>query len=255
MEVPCGKCPECLERRRADWSLRLSYESRRHINSQFITLTYEDDFIVYGARSPTLVKADLQLFFKRLRKRLINSKLKYYAIGEYGTNTHRPHYHIILFGLDHSYVHRGILEKCWSKGFVKVGTVNRSSIHYCTKYHANRTDYPDGSVPPFALISKGLGLNYVDDRKDWHDGNLDKCYVQDGSFKKSIPRYWREKLYSKEELEHINSNNLIRLENEKEKFMDDYHRNNTGSYYDYLEQVKERKFREYKQKINKSNKF
>lgn len=110
MEVPCGKCPECLERRRADWSLRLSYESRRHINSQFITLTYEDDHMVYGARSPTLVKADLQLFFKRLRKRLIDSKLKYYAIGEYGTNTYRPHYHIILFGLDHSHVHRGILE-------------------------------------------------------------------------------------------------------------------------------------------------
>ena len=60
-----------------------------------------------------MVKADLQKFFKRLR-RDTNTPIKYFACGEYGkrsrliqtrsgrlyqTDGDRPHYHFILYGI------------------------------------------------------------------------------------------------------------------------------------------------------------
>ena len=47
----------------------------------------------------TLRKRDYQLFMKRLRKAFPNDKIRFYAAGEYGPKTLRPHYHAILFGL------------------------------------------------------------------------------------------------------------------------------------------------------------
>ena len=48
-----------------------------------------------------LRKCEFQKFMKRFRKRFSYAfptyHFKYYAIGEYGTRTFRPHYHIVLF--------------------------------------------------------------------------------------------------------------------------------------------------------------
>lgn len=72
----------------------------------------EEYFRRYPARSrgvrklgivPILWKEDLQRFIDRLRlyfKRMFGekaSKFKYFAVGEYGTNSFRPHWHILLF--------------------------------------------------------------------------------------------------------------------------------------------------------------
>ena len=50
---------------------------------------------------PLLYYPDLQRFMKRLRKYLSkyfkNETIRYYAIGEYGTSSYRPHWHILLF--------------------------------------------------------------------------------------------------------------------------------------------------------------
>ena len=50
---------------------------------------------------PLLYYPDLQRFIKRLRKQFSklfpNEKIRYYAIGEYGTSSYRPHWHILLF--------------------------------------------------------------------------------------------------------------------------------------------------------------
>lgn len=90
---------------------------------------------------------------KRLRYHA-PEKLRYYAIGEYGTNTYRPHYHIILFGLPIQEIHNGIIEKSWNKGHVYVGQVTRASIHYVTKYHVNKGNYSMyGCEQEFALMS------------------------------------------------------------------------------------------------------
>lgn len=96
--VPCGKCPPCLQRRTAEWCFRIFQESKTHLSASFITLTYEKPPITPNGFM-TLHTPDFQKFMKRLRKlHPRGTRIKYYAVGEYGTERKRPHYHAILFG-------------------------------------------------------------------------------------------------------------------------------------------------------------
>ncbi|MDX8558692.1 hypothetical protein OZ663_18615, partial [Elizabethkingia sp. HX CGY] len=42
---------------------------------------------------------DFQLFMKRARK-LQEKKISYFLVGEYGSQTFRPHYHAIVFDVE-----------------------------------------------------------------------------------------------------------------------------------------------------------
>lgn len=98
--VPCQKCIICRDKKAVDWATRIVCESNYHINCPWwITLTYNH----YNIHPDGLNKRDLQLFLKRLRERLSRRfpdvRLRYVAVGEYGGNTARPHYHMQLFGM------------------------------------------------------------------------------------------------------------------------------------------------------------
>ena len=108
IEIPCGKCIGCRLDYSRDWANRMMLEASYHEQNYFITLTYDDLHVPKsyypcpetGEALPslTLSKRDVQLFLKRLRK-LTGQQFRYYLCGEYGSTTHRPHYHLIVFGL------------------------------------------------------------------------------------------------------------------------------------------------------------
>ena len=106
--IPCGKCLGCRLDYSRQWADRMMLELETSGSAVFVTLTYDNDHATccktdeYGNDMfYTLVKKDFQDFMKRLRgSSLVNGKkLRFYAAGEYGDNTFRPHYHAILFGL------------------------------------------------------------------------------------------------------------------------------------------------------------
>lgn len=154
LTVPCGHCNFCLANRRADWTFRLKQELRISTSAHFLTLTYSDDEIPIGDDCYSLCKRDVQLFAKRLRKSN-GSKLRYYTVGEYGTQTNRPHYHSIMFGLNQKTVRD--LPSIWGKGLVHVGDVSDASIHYVTKYVINHDQEVSGREPPFCIYVKEPG--------------------------------------------------------------------------------------------------
>lgn len=108
--VPCGKCIGCRLQRSREWANRCMLELEYHKSAYFVTLTYNDEHVptVYypdpdtGEALPahTLRKRDFQLFMKRLRFKFSDQKIRFFACGEYGPETMRPHYHVILFGLE-----------------------------------------------------------------------------------------------------------------------------------------------------------
>lgn len=107
----------------------------------------------------TLCKRDLQLFFKRLRKRT-HEKIKYYAVGEYGTDNWRPHYHAIIFN-----AREDIILAAWNDGGrtigkVHFGSVTGASVGYTLKYMMKPCRIPmharDDRVKEFAIMSKDL---------------------------------------------------------------------------------------------------
>lgn len=238
--VPCGRCPPCFGRRTSQWSFRLRVEARQHLVSSFVTLTYDPQFLPKSDNGfATLVKRDLQLFFKNLRqinkrKYGIEKKVIYYAAGEYGTHTFRPHYHIILFN-----VPNGAVLDAWTRdrspiGHVHFGSVSDASVGYCLKYinkklinkkrHAR-----DDRQKEFQLCSKGIGAAYLTPQMvKWHkDDPADRCLVmlEDGQ-KVSLPRYFREKIFNEDEKQIIfDRMQEIAIEKEYELWMK--HGNNT----------------------------
>jgi len=143
----------------------------------------------------TLCKRDVQLFMKRLRK-LQKTKLKYYAVGEYGSKNYRPHYHIILFNLeDPEYI-----AQSWNAGTVHIGNVSGASIAYTCKYIAKPSRIPlhknDDRIPEFSLISKGIGTGYLTPQMvAYHTADLERNYVTLlGNVKVAMPKYYRDKI-------------------------------------------------------------
>lgn len=150
-------------------------EAHKHEHSSFVTLTYSDDFL---PKNNSLVPRDLTLFLKRLRRRLgkeIHTKsLRYYACGEYGTHSERPHYHLAIFGV--GLHHEEDIQKAWtcphtkvSKGFVYVGTLTLDSAQYIASYiqkgKTKQDQFPDGRYPEFPRMSRrpGIGALAVED--------------------------------------------------------------------------------------------
>lgn len=211
--VPCGKCNFCLQTKRFDWSFRLRQELKRSVSAHFLTMTYSDDVVPIDG---CLNRRDVQLFTKRLRKD--NSvPLRYYTVGEYGTRTLRPHYHSIMFNLDHDIAVN--LARYWKLGNCYVGDVQEASINYVTKYVINRTGDYAGREPPFSLMSRrpGIGSSYLDTHKMWHRDDM-RNYTQVNGSKARLPRFYKDKIFSDAErarmaVESVNQSDLVYLDN------------------------------------------
>lgn len=118
IQVPCGQCLECRLQQTRVWADRCVLEAKQWEHNYFVTLTYDDYHIPPNG---SLVKRDYQLFLKKLRK--IFPGFRYLLSGEYGTQTLRPHYHLILFNLPLDDLSENFKEPQWdvNSGFNKDG--------------------------------------------------------------------------------------------------------------------------------------
>ncbi|AXH77080.1 MAG: replication initiator protein [Microviridae sp.] len=241
--APCGKCVFCRKRRAAGWSFRLQQELINADTAWFVTYTYDNENIEFSQNNmPTLVKKHFQLYMKKLRHDAKKTGIKYYAVGEYGTKSWRPHYHAILINVELEHVIglanavfalnnkelalNGTYEftnENWDKGHMTVGRVNKKTIKYVLKYITKATRVPvhanDYRQKEFSLMSKGLGKRYIDYNKKWHKKDIfNRVYLQDGEHKISMPRYYKDKIYTKLQRQSIG---LVSEERQIEKYQED----------------------------------
>lgn len=207
--VPCGRCPSCKFRRVNEWVFRLLQQDKISSAAHFVTLTYDTRSVPITSHGfMTLQKSDTQNFFKRLRKLLPkHEQIKYYICGEYGTQNLRPHYHAIIFGCSDPQ----LFVDAWRLdgvpiGQVHIGTVSSDSIAYTMKYIDKPGRIPmhsrDDRLKEFALMSKGLGLNYVDSTTiAYHNASDDRLFLtkQDGR-RVAMPRIYRQRIYSDQKI-------------------------------------------------------
>lgn len=163
----CGQCLPCRIKKRREWSHRILLEAMCHENSSFLTLTYAKQ-----PQGETLVPRDLQLWFKRFRLLLsehARPNIRYFAVGEYGDKSGRPHYHAAIFGAGKEAL--PLVQQSWSKdgeslGHVMLGSLTLASAQYIAGYvtkKMTKADDPrlEGRHPEFARMSKGIGRDMV----------------------------------------------------------------------------------------------
>ena len=139
--VGCGKCGECISRRRMEWRQRLYFENKGADRLYFCTFTYNDAHLprCLGFAVPSV--SDIQKFHKRLRRHIdyrnLDLQFKYFLASEYGPKHFRPHYHGLycVSGRD-ALKFPKIVRQVYNYGFCDVSLCrNRdASTSYITNY-------------------------------------------------------------------------------------------------------------------------
>lgn len=250
-EIPCGHCIGCRLDYSRQWADRCLLEMKNHKSSYFVTLTYDDfhvpineyvdeDTGVIGTVA-TLIKRDFQLFMKRLRKNYkYDNPLRFFACGEYGSTTYRPHYHAIIFGLQLDdltlykqgegivYYNSAFLDKCWQhKGFVVVAKACWETCAYTARYIMKKQKGEGAEIyekynfqPEFVLMSRRPGIG-----RDYFDNNVERFFdtdciyvgTPDGSKAIYPPRYFKKMLDSIDHERYIKAKDLRTLAKENAK--------------------------------------
>ncbi len=226
IQLPCGQCVGCRIDRSRQWANRCMLELQYHDSAYFVTLTYDDEHVPKAYypdpatgeahTSFTLCKRDFQLWMKRLRKKFSDDKIRFFACGEYGGETKRPHYHAIVFGLHlndcvryktvregdsyYTYYNSESIQETWPNGFVVVGEVTWESCAYVARYVTKKLSGPQAEfydkfnlVPEFSDMSRrpGIARQYYDEHgKDIYDHAYINVSTPKGGRKFKPPRYF-----------------------------------------------------------------
>lgn len=200
--VSCGQCMPCRIKRQEEWTTRIIHEAKQFKDNCFITLTYAPEHY-----TGTVIKSDVQLFLKRLRKFVEPKKIRYISSGEYGDETNRAHYHFIIFGLPPTESTRTIIQACWRFGYVdEVLPFAIYRARYMAKYVVKKLTGQFGKEyyereckePEFMLMSKNPGIGYASAEQyisQWK--KLGFC-ITSGK-KRSIPQYYKNRFLTESE--------------------------------------------------------
>lgn len=218
--VPCGHCLGCRTDQARGWAVRLVHEGMVNSPSWMATFTYkEEELPVNGSLFPR----DFTLFVKKFRaaQSKLERPLSYYVSGEYGDDTHRPHYHAILFGpqfLDREFMlmrhgapvyYSQSLEETWSHGRVEVTGLTYAGARYVASYvrkkvrqrddpeHYARVDPATGELVElereFGRMSRRPAIGHDWLKRYWSDVYPRDFVVMDGKPLKP-PRYYDKKM-------------------------------------------------------------
>ena len=215
LPVPCGQCIACRVNRQRTWVGRMMLESFTG-EGTFVTLTYEDEVLpkcysedgskVYG----DLVPRHVQEYIRKFRK---TAKTRYFAVGEYGMKSERPHYHLVQWGCS-TWNMSDLVQGAWPYGFVTVSTAEIERLRYIGRYCLKKMTQVndlrlDGRQPEFARMSLkpaigALGMRAVlaqlESRRGSaflaKNGDVPYDYRIDGE-RYPIARHWRNWLREK----------------------------------------------------------
>lgn len=194
LRLPCGNCLGCRMARARAWALRCQLELQQHERTTFATLTYDEKHV-----PATLEKRHLQLWLKRLRAAA--GPLRFFASGEYGTTTERPHYHAILFGIANK--EAGMIQDTWHMGYTSTAEITPQRISYVAGYTSkkigfkqsmseDRVDPDTGELyqwqPPFIQMSRrpGIGGHARQWATSW------RLYAIHNGIRMPVPRFLHE---------------------------------------------------------------
>lgn len=213
-EAGCGQCGPCRTNAVREKTAQLILEHQHSLRSVMATLTYRDEdqplvthpevnsrlsrreekyykdamaLAPVCPETPTLLKTHLRQIGNALRR---HGYARHFGVGEYGTETGRPHYHFLVFGAD-PWVLKNCLEADgWSFGYIHTRPVTGSkqmayTAGYTLKKQAEKTYLP-GQEPETAIrpIGPALGMPYISTLAHWFSH-------QPFAKTRDVPRFFR----------------------------------------------------------------
>lgn len=195
--IPCGKCIGCRLDYSREWATRITMEMKLYPRESnwFITLTYDDQNVPWGETineetgelitNQSLKATDLTKFMKDIRRNYEYhtgwTGIRFFACGEYGSKTQRPHYHIAMLNMPiapeemkqignnkqgDTLYEAPRLDKIWGKGYVTIGELTWQSAAYVARYitkkqigkQADKWYQSQGIQKEFVRMSRNPGI-------------------------------------------------------------------------------------------------
>lgn len=273
LTVPCGQCIGCRLAHSRGWAARLVHENQMHRKSCFLTLTYDNESLP-GDKSLDL--KHVQNFMKALRhwacscaplkkeKNVIcrdsQHKLSFFHCGEYGEKTLRPHYHLILYGVDFKEDRKLVkrsrhgdplftsesVSELWPHGLHRIGDVSFESAAYVARYVTKKITGPakelhywrldtSGPIaqlaqvkPEYATMSRAQGIG-----RRWIEKYLTDVYPSDevivNGHPQSPPRFYDEylKQTNKKLYEEVKAKRLAKANDPRKQYEETQQRQST----------------------------
>lgn len=211
-KLECRKCLPCRLNLAREKAIRVYHESKTHLDSIFLTLTYDEEHLV----SPVLQYRDFQLFMKKLREHVTRDvtdpelkkelAISYMVTGEYGEKNKRPHWHAIIFNyrpkdekkdretsLGHEVYKSEFLRSLWGKGAIEYGSVTLESANYVARYAAKKLVHGNDEDHEYHPIHKtssrrAIGRSWIE--KHWKHTFAHGFVVLPNGSTTKIPRYY-----------------------------------------------------------------
>ena len=165
--------------------------------SWFLTLTIDQEHIDHeldedAAPIGTLRKKAFLKWINNTAQRV--GSFRYYAVGEYGDLTGRPHYHLAVFPSAHCSI--ADLKDAWTQGWVSIAELNATRARYLANYTAKKltksTDHrlSGNQEPEFRASSRrpALGAEFVRAyyRSLVKTGNIDRLVKAQGDVPRTV---------------------------------------------------------------------
>lgn len=244
VDVPCGRCVNCVNSYMTSWRNRLMYEfeymsSDARANSFFVTLTFDPrNYSKIDFADRKTIRKSLSIFKRRFIDRIrksVGSSPRHWIVSEFGEKFGRLHLHGLFFDVNFDIYN---LEDYWKYGIVDFSLMTEDSIKYCTSYVTKGIE--DIIVPPdkiqYVFCSPGIGRAYCDDEynKMYHHpypGVLNPIMQNSSQFLQAMPRYFRLKLFTDDEREDMSQQFF--LESSDDVIPDPPYRIGKRTYVDY----------------------
>lgn len=204
MQVPCGTCILCRVEQTRQNAVLILHEAKMHEEACMATFTYSDEHL---PKNGSLDYRDLQNLWKRLRK--AGHQFRYFAAGEYGEQTNRPHYHACIFGKawreDQIIVKSDPLEwispeldRAWGLGATRISPLNFQTAAYAASYVQKKlvqdktyvtVDTDTGEITilkePKAMRSQSLGKKWWTEH---HQQTIDHDHIIINGIRQKPPK-------------------------------------------------------------------
>lgn len=197
--VDCKKCLNCIANMKHQYAERMIHEAYKYKASYFITNTYNDIYVPIKNSKLSLNKKHMRNYIMRINKHVktTNGTWKYFASGEYGETTARPHYHAVILS------NRPLLNYCretWTYGNVKIENMwTYKAISYTVGYvnkKINDNKY-EGIEKPFHKFSRGIGRDWIHEAIASGKVNEKNYCVRMQDWTTALPDYYKKILKDK----------------------------------------------------------
>lgn len=217
--IGCGKCMECRNQKKREWTVRMMEEIKHSRDGIMVTLTFstesykelndEIDVNLTGyERDNQIATLAVRRFLERWRKKFGKS-VRHFLVTELGGEGYECiHMHGILFTKESKETIRNI----WKYGICQIGGrkeedrgyVTEKTVNYIVKY-ITKTDILHKEYKQKVLCSPGIGKQYVESAEivwnKYKKGSTNESYRLRNGDRIALPIYYRNKIYSEQERE------------------------------------------------------